>query len=67
MKNNKLKQKIVLGLIISLVFGILGAVPEDGSTPELEAYGMDIKIKQIKEHRLVQALVKIAESVIVDN
>ena len=24
MKNNKLKQKIVLGLIISLIFGILG-------------------------------------------
>ena len=50
-----------------LVFGILGAVPEDGSTPELEAYGLDIKIKQIKEHRLLQALVKITESVIVEN
>lgn len=40
-----------------LVFGLLGTIPEDGSTPELEEYGLIIKVTEIKEHRLVSALV----------
>lgn len=40
-----------------LVFGLLGSVPEDGSTPELEAYGMIIKVMEIKDHRLEKAIV----------
>ena len=42
-----------------LVFGLLGTIPEDGSTPELEAYGMVIKVTEIKEHRLENAVVHI--------
>lgn len=44
-----------------LVFGLLGTVPSDGSTPELEEYGMIIKIKKIKERRLESALVCLME------
>jgi putative hemolysin len=40
-----------------LVFGLLGTIPEDGSTPELEEYGLIIKVTEIREHRLVSALV----------
>lgn len=40
-----------------LVFGLLGSVPQDGSTPELSAYGLLIKVTQIKEHRLESAIV----------
>ncbi|HZK24383.1 MAG TPA: hemolysin family protein [Oscillospiraceae bacterium] len=40
-----------------LVFGLLGTIPDDGSTPELEEYGLIIKVTEIKEHRLVSALV----------
>jgi len=42
-----------------LVFGILGTVPDDGSTPELEEFGLSIKVKTIKEHRLESAIVYI--------
>ena len=44
-----------------LVFGLLGKIPDDGSTPELEEYGLNIKITSIKEHRLETALVCFAE------
>ena len=40
-----------------LVFGLLGSVPQDGSTPELRAYGMQIKVTEIREHRLENATV----------
>lgn len=40
-----------------LVFGLLGSVPQDGSTPELSAYGMLIQVTQIREHRLENATV----------
>ncbi|NMA23541.1 MAG: HlyC/CorC family transporter, partial [Spirochaetales bacterium] len=40
-----------------LVFGLLGTIPEDGSTPELEEYGLIIKVTEIREHRLVSALI----------
>jgi putative hemolysin len=39
------------------VFGLLGAVPEDGSTPEIEEYGLVIKVSKIAGHRLESAVV----------
>ncbi len=39
------------------VFGLLGSIPEDGSTPELEEYGLQIKVTEIKNHRLHTAVV----------
>lgn len=39
------------------VFSLLGAIPADGSTPELEAFGMQIKVTKIKDHRLEKAIV----------
>lgn len=44
-----------------LVFGILGTVPEDGSTPELEAYGLSIKVTKILEHRVESATVCLSD------
>jgi len=44
-----------------LVFGILGSIPDDGSTPELEEYGLSIKVKEIKDRRLESAIVCLAE------
>lgn len=38
-----------------LIFGLLGTVPEDGSTPELEVNGLAIKVTEIKNHRLETA------------
>jgi putative hemolysin len=40
-----------------LVFGMLGYVPEDGSTPELEAFDLSIKIIKIKDHQIEKAIV----------
>ncbi len=45
-----------------LVFGILGTIPNDGSTPELEEYGLSIKVTKIKEHKLVSAVVYLSDS-----
>jgi len=39
------------------VFGLLGFIPEDGSTPELEAYGLTIKVLEIKDHQLEKAVI----------
>lgn len=39
------------------VFSLLGAIPADGSTPELETFGMQIKVTEIKDHRLEKAIV----------
>ncbi len=39
------------------VFGTLGYIPEDGSTPEIEGYGLAIKTIEIREHQLEKALV----------
>jgi putative hemolysin len=46
-----------------LVFGMLGTIPEDGSTPELEAYGLLIKVTVIREHRIESAVVCLTEKV----
>lgn len=40
-----------------LVFGILGIIPEDGSTLELEEYGLKIIVTEIKGRRLETATV----------
>jgi putative hemolysin len=39
------------------VFSLLGQVPEDGATPELEGFGLAIRIAAIKDHRLEEAIV----------
>lgn len=44
------------------VFGLLGAIPPDGSTPELEEYGLIIKVTQIRERRLETAVVYLSEA-----
>jgi len=44
------------------VFGLLGSIPADGSTPELEVLGLTIKVTQIKEHRLEKAIVYLEQS-----
>jgi len=40
-----------------LIFGLLGTIPEDGSTPHLEEYGLIIKVTKIQNHRLESAVV----------
>ncbi len=40
-----------------LVFGLLGTIPSDGSTPELEEYGLTIKVTKIKDRRMDCAVV----------
>ena len=44
-----------------MVFGLLGNVPDDGSTPELEEFGLLIKVLEVKEHRLERAAVAVLE------
>ncbi len=46
-----------------MILSELGEIPEDGSTPELEAYGMQIKVKKILDHRIEYALVTVMEKV----
>lgn len=40
-----------------LVFGVLGIIPEDGTTMELDEYGLKIKVTEIKGRRLETAIV----------
>lgn len=40
-----------------MVFGVLGSIPEDGVQFELDAYGLHIKIVEIEDHRIKNALV----------
>ncbi len=44
------------------VFGIIGTIPEDGSTPEIEDFGLVIKIQSIKDHRLESAVVCLSDT-----
>ena len=46
-----------------MILGELGEIPEDGATPELEAYGLQIKVTEIKEHRIESAKVAVLEKV----
>lgn len=43
------------------VFGLLGAIPDNGATPELEEYGLLIKVIEVKSHRLERAVVRLVE------
>lgn len=43
------------------VFGMLGYVPDDGSTPELEAFGLSVRVLHISEHQMDRALVYLQE------
>ncbi|MCL2564752.1 MAG: hemolysin family protein [Defluviitaleaceae bacterium] len=40
-----------------MVIGLLGNIPEDGSTLEIEEYGLNIKITLIEDHRLKTAVI----------
>ncbi|MCL2664821.1 MAG: hemolysin family protein [Defluviitaleaceae bacterium] len=40
------------------VLGLLGTIPHDGETPELNEFGLSIKIAEIKDHRLEYATVQ---------
>lgn len=40
-----------------LVFSVLTFIPEDGSTPEVDAAGLHIKVEKFEDHRVVFALV----------
>ena len=48
-------------MFASMVFGLLGEVPDDGSKPQVEAFGLAIQVTDIREHRLESALVTKAE------
>ena len=40
-----------------MILGNLGAIPDDGETAEIEAYGLQIKVTKISDHRIDEALV----------
>jgi len=40
-----------------LVFSQLRVIPEDGMTPEIEAYGLRVRVEEILDHRVEWALV----------
>ena len=42
-----------------MVFSCFNTIPEDGSTPEVDIYGLHIKAETITDHRLETALVSI--------
>ncbi len=44
-----------------LVFGILGTIPDDGSKPELEEFGLVIKVTDVRNHRMESAIVCLSE------
>lgn len=40
-----------------MILGELGTIPDDGSTPSLEAYNLSIKVLKIEDHRIESAKV----------
>jgi len=44
-----------------LVFGLMGYIPDDGSTPEINEFGLSIKVTEIKDHQLERAIVTLVE------
>ncbi len=44
------------------VFGLLGYIPDDGSAPELEGFGLAIKVTEVKEHQLERAIVSLKQN-----
>jgi putative hemolysin len=47
------------GTLGGMVFSCFNTIPEDGSTPEVDIYGLHVKAEKIEEHRLESALVSI--------
>ncbi len=45
-----------------LVFSALGAIPEDGTQVEVQTKGLNIKVTEISEHRVIKALVCFADN-----
>lgn len=43
------------------VFGMLGTVPADGSTPELDVLNLHIKVTSVKDHRMERAVVYVEQ------
>lgn len=46
-----------------MILGELGEIPDDGATPELEAFGLQIKVTEIRDHRIESTLVTPIEKV----
>lgn len=46
-----------------LILSELGEIPEDNSHPEIEAYGLKIKVTKIRDHRIESAKVTVLENV----
>lgn len=47
--------------IAGMILGELGYIPDDNTTPQLEAYNLKIKIVQISDHRIDSMLVSVIE------
>jgi putative hemolysin len=48
------------------VFSILGEIPEDGSTADLQSSGLMIRIEEVKDRHLETAMVRLAEEPVED-
>ena len=46
-----------------LILSELGEIPADGTTPELEAFGLQIKVTKIEDHRIESTKVAVLEKV----
>ncbi len=44
-----------------MILSELGEIPDDGATPELEAYGLSIKVTEISDHRIESVKVAVIE------
>lgn len=44
-----------------MIFAVLGTIPDDGDTPELDEFGLHVRIKEIVEHRLETAEVSVIQ------
>lgn len=47
------------GTLGGMVFSCFNTIPEDGSTPEVDAYGLHVKVEKIEDRRLESALLSI--------
>ena len=45
-----------------MIFGALGVVPDDGSHPEVDAYGLHIRVDEIEDRRIEWAVVSKLET-----
>ena len=50
-----------------MIFGALGVVPDDGSHPEVDAYGLHIRVDEIEDRRIEWAVVSKLETPEVKN